>query len=211
MLGVEGMDFLDRMVNASKRMQMLIKNLLAFSRFSTTDDSQQDTNLNTLLDGVLSDLEIQIEQKNASFSIGELPTLSVIPSQFRQLFQNLIINALKFCKDESAPQIAVYAEKIKGIQIPGLDSHSFNEEFFRIYVKDNGIGFDPQYADQIFTVFKRLHSFDKYEGTGIGLSICKKIVEKHHGFIAAEGQTGKGATFIITLPSKKKEIATLPA
>lgn len=210
-LGQEGMDFLDRMVNASRRMQMLIKNLLAFSRFSTTDDSVQETDLNTLLEGVISDLEIQIEQKQAKLSLGELPTLHVVPSQFRQLFQNLIINALKFSRDDATPQIAVYAEKIRGIQISGVQSHLFNEEFYRIYVKDNGIGFDPQYSDQIFTVFKRLHSFDKYEGTGIGLSICRKIVEKHQGSIVAEGKANEGATFIITLPVKKTESVPLTA
>lgn len=211
LLGEEGMDFLSRMVNASKRMQMLIKNLLAFSRFSTTQDSLQETNLNNLVESVLSDLEIQIEQKQAQFSIGMLPTISVVPSQFRQLFQNLIINALKFSKEEQPPQVAIYAEKIKGIQITGIQSHMYNDDFFRIFVKDNGIGFDAQYAEQIFTVFKRLHSFDKYEGTGIGLSICKKIVEKHNGSIIAEGRMNEGATFIITLPVKNKEVVPLTA
>jgi len=208
-LGVEGQDFLDRMVNASRRMQMLIKNLLAFSRSTANNDALQETNLNSLLENVVSDLELQIEQKGATLSVGELPTLCVVPSQFRQLFQNLIINALKFCKDDCAPHIIIYAEKIRGLQIPGMNSNSFHDEFYRIHVKDNGIGFESQYADQIFTVFKRLHSFDKYEGTGIGLSICKKIVEKHNGFITAESQVNEGATFIITLPLVKEALATI--
>ncbi|HRO42439.1 MAG TPA: response regulator [Flavipsychrobacter sp.] len=208
-LGVEGQDFLDRMVNASKRMQMLIKNLLAFSRSTSNSDALFETDLNILVENVLTDLEVQLEQKNATLSISELPTLLVEPSQFRQLFQNLIINALKFCKEDCPPHIAIYAEKIPGIQIAGINSNSFNEEFYRIYVKDNGIGFDPQYSDQIFTVFKRLHSFDKYEGTGIGLSICKKIAEKHNGFIAAEGKVNEGATFVITLPVKMKELTSV--
>ena len=210
-LGVEGQDFLERMVNASKRMQMLIKNLLAFSRSTATTDAIVETDLNILLESVLTDLEVQIEQKEATLSIGELPTLWVVPSQFRQLFQNLIINALKFCKDDCPPHIAIYAEKIQGIQISGINSNAFNDEFYRIYIKDNGIGFEPQYADQIFTVFKRLHGFDKYEGTGIGLSICKKIVEKHSGFIAAEGKVNEGATFVVTLPIKKKETIAVNA
>lgn len=204
-LGTEGQDFLGRMVNASKRMQMLIKNLLAFSRSTANGDAVVDTDMNVVLENVLSDLEEQIELKKATLSIGELPTLPIVPSQFRQLFQNLIINALKFCKEDCPPHIAIYAEKIRGIQIAGINSSVFNEEFYRIYVKDNGIGFDSQYSDQIFTVFKRLHSFDKYEGTGIGLSICKKIVEKHNGVIAAESRVGEGATFIITLPAGKAE------
>lgn len=203
-LSDEGKDFLDRMVNASKRMQMLIKNLLAFSRFTSASDAAQETDLKQLLDGVLSDLEIQIEQQNATFTVGELPTVNVVPSQFRQLFQNLVINALKFRKDNCSPHIVIYAERIKGIHIAGMNSHSFNDEFYRIFVKDNGIGFEPQYAEQIFTVFKRLHSFDKYEGTGIGLSICKKIVEKHQGSISAESRVNEGSTFIITLPVKAK-------
>jgi signal transduction histidine kinase len=205
LLGGEGQDFLDRMVNASKRMQMLIKNLLAFSRSTSNNESIQETDLNLILQGVLNDLEVQIEQRRAVLSIGTLPTMEVVPSQFRQLFQNLIINALKFSRDNTTPRISIYAERLKGMQISGFSPISFEEDFYRIYIQDNGIGFEQQYADQIFTVFKRLHSFDKYEGTGIGLSICKKIVEKHNGSISATSKVNEGSTFIITLPAKRKE------
>ena len=204
-LGDEGQDFLDRMVNASKRMQLLIKNLLAFSRSTSNNDSVIETDLNVLLQGVLNDLEVQIEQRKAVFSIGTLPTLHIVPGQFRQLFQNLIINALKFSREDATPKISIYSEKLKGMQIPSMNPMSFEDEYYCIYIQDNGIGFEQVYADQIFTVFKRLHSFDKYEGTGIGLSICKKIAEKHSGTIAARSKINEGSTFIITLPATKKE------
>jgi signal transduction histidine kinase len=205
LLGGEGQDFLDRMVNASKRMQLLIKNLLAFSRSTSNSDSYQETDLNVILQGVMTDLEVQIEQRQALFSVGALPTLNVVPGQFRQLFQNLIINALKFSKEDKVPKISIYAEKLKGMEIEGTNPIAFEDEFYRIYIQDNGIGFEQQYADQIFTVFKRLHSFDKYEGTGIGLSICKKIAEKHNGSIIAKSKVNEGSTFIITLPATKRE------
>jgi signal transduction histidine kinase len=207
LLGEEGQDFLDRMVNASKRMQLLIKNLLAFSRSTSNSDSFVETDLNAVLQGVLTDLEVQIEQRKAILSVGTLPTLNVVPGQFRQLFQNLIINALKFSKEDRVPKISIYAEKLKGMEIEGLNPISFEDDYYRIYIQDNGIGFEQQYADQIFTVFKRLHSFDKYEGTGIGLSICKKIAEKHNGSIIARSKVDEGSTFIVTLPATKKEIA----
>jgi signal transduction histidine kinase len=205
LLGEQGQDYLERMVNASKRMQLLIKNLLAFSRSASSNDSFQETDLNTILSGVLTDLEVQIDQKEAKIEVSELPRLWVIPSQFRQLFQNLIINALKFSKDGCCPEISVSAEHIKGMEIEHLTPNRFNDEFCKIYIKDNGIGFEQQYADQIFTVFKRLHSFDKYEGTGIGLAICKKIVEKHNGFIQATAEVDEGSTFVITLPVRQPE------
>lgn len=207
LLGDEGQDFLERMVNASKRMQLLIKNLLAFSRSTSNSDSCVETDLNVLLQGVLNDLEVQIEQRQAIMSIGALPTLSIVPGQFRQLFQNLVINALKFSKDDCVPKISIYAEKLKGMEIPGANPISFEDEYYCIYVQDNGIGFEQVYADQIFTVFKRLHSFDKYEGTGIGLSICKKIAEKHNGTISVRSKVNEGSTFIVTLPAVKKELA----
>lgn len=200
-LGNDGQDFLDRMLKASNRMQLLIKNLLAFSRTSTNNDSYEETNLNTLLDGVLSDLEIQIEQKRATFNIGKLPSMYVIPGQFRQLFQNLIINALKFSKPDRPPVIDIYADRVKGTYLYDVPGIIATQDYHRICIRDNGIGFDQQYADQIFTIFKRLHSFDEYEGTGIGLSICKKIIDQYNGSIRAHGKENEGATFTISLPA----------
>jgi signal transduction histidine kinase len=203
-LGDDGNDFLDRMLKASGRMQLLIKNLLTFSRTtSTAEDADQDTDLNQVIEGVLSDLEIQIEQKKATFHISGLPTVYGVASQFRQLFQNLIINALKFSRETCCPEVSIYAEKVKGDAVINLSEAAPEEEYYQIHVKDNGIGFDQKYAEQIFTVFKRLHSFDTYEGTGIGLSICKKIVEKHGGSISVTSKINEGSTFTITLPVKK--------
>ena len=204
-LGDEGRNFLDRMMKASNRMQLLIKNLLAFSRSSTNNDSYQETNLNALVEGVLTDLEIQIEQKKAIVNVGKLPSLYIIPGQFRQLFQNLIINSLKFSRDEVAPEINIFSEKVKGMYLADVPNVVIDQDYHRIYIKDNGIGFDQQYADQIFTIFKRLHSFDEYEGTGIGLSICKKIVEQYNGSISAQSNVNEGATFVVTLPSTVTE------
>lgn len=191
-LNNEGKDFIDRILKASQKMRLLIKNILNFSRSSDNPDSLEETDVTALVQSVLTDLEISIEQKNAAIEIGELPTLRIVPSQFRQVFQNLIINSLKFSKENCPPVINIYAEQIKNT------TAGYN---YNIYVKDNGIGFEEKYASEIFTLFKRLNSYDKFEGTGIGLSICKKIVEQHQGTIAATSKPGEGTTFIISLPS----------
>ncbi len=200
----EGNDFVERIMKASERMRVLIKNILSFSRSSANSDAYEETDLQTLLEGILSDLEISIQQKNAVVNIGQLPVLKIVPSQFRQLFQNLVINSLKFSKDDNAPEIEIYAEKIKGMHMPGIRNELYQDDYYNIYVKDNGIGFEQKYADDIFTLFKRLNSYDKFEGTGIGLSICKKIVEQHGGSINATSTVGEGTTFIISLPVKEK-------
>ena len=199
-LDKDGKDYIERMMRASERMQLLIKNLLAFSRSAINADAFEYTDIKLLIEGVLSDLEVYVQQKGAIICMEDLPKLSIIPSQFRQLFQNLIVNALKFSKENEAPVISIYAEKIKGVAIKNITSDKYSEDFYRIHVKDNGIGFDTSYVDDRFVPFKRLHSFDKFEGTGIGLSICKKIAEQHGGFISAESVIGQGSSFIITIP-----------
>jgi len=197
----EGCNSIDRIMKSSERMQLLIRNILSFSKSSTNPGAFEETDLNGLLDGLLSDLEISIEQKNAIITIDRLPVVKVVPDQIRQLFQNLIINALKFSKQDVPPEIHIYAEKTKGMQINDhVKEELYDKDFFTIHIKDNGIGFEQKYADEIFTLFKRLNSYDKYEGTGIGLSICKKIVEQHKGYISAHSVVGTGTTFIIALP-----------
>lgn len=196
----EGCNSVDRIMKASERMQMLIKNILSFSRSATSSSAFEDVNLNLLLDSILSDLEISIEQKKAVIRVEKLPALRIIPDQMRQLFQNLLINALKFSKQDKPPEILIYADRIKGMKIPGIADGMLDEDFCNIYVKDNGIGFEQKYSDDIFTLFKRLNSYDKYEGTGIGLSICKKIVDQHQGYISAISVVDEGTTFIISLP-----------
>jgi signal transduction histidine kinase len=194
----QGRDFIDRILRATERMRVLIKNILHFSKSTANMDVFEMTDLRQILDGILSDLEIPIEQKKAVIKIGDLPTMNVIPAQIRQLFQNLIVNSLKFCKEHCPPEITVSANRKK----------INNEEYWNIYLQDNGIGFEQKYASEIFTLFKRLNSYDKFEGTGIGLTICKKIVERHSGLISVKSSVGHGTTFTISLPLKdKKEIA----
>jgi signal transduction histidine kinase len=201
----EGIDFIERIIKASERMRVLIRNILSFSRSSANSDSFEETDLNGLLDGILSDLEVSIEQKKAVFHIGKLPVLKIIPSQFRQLFQNLIINALKFSKENRPPEIHIYAETTWQKQLLP-DGFTQDGKYCNIYVRDNGIGFEQKYANEIFTLFKRLNSNDKFEGTGIGLAICKKIAEQHNGFISAISTVGEGTTFIISLPLREPQI-----
>jgi signal transduction histidine kinase len=187
----EGQGFIQKILRASSRMQQLIRNILEFSKSAFHSDAFEETDLNGLIESILSDLEVSIEQKQAVFIIEPLPILSILPGQLRQLFQNLFINALKFSRDGYPPEIRIHAEKVTD-----------GRDFFQIYVKDNGIGFDQKYADQIFSLFSRLHSNDQFEGTGIGLSICKKIAEKHNGTISAFSKPGEGATFVLAIPAK---------
>lgn len=189
-------EYLSKIVRSSERMQLLINDLLRFSRHTQSNEDFVLTDLNTVLRQVLTDLEIEIERKGARVRCMALPTLWVVPSQMNQLFLNLLSNAIKFCPKDRVPEIQISYERNEQMskgRAPALRQH-------RVLVQDNGIGFDDKYADEIFVVFKRLHSYHEFEGTGIGLSICKKIMEKHKGTIAATGVPGKGATFIITLP-----------
>jgi signal transduction histidine kinase len=199
-LGDDAKEYLERMRKASERMQLLINNILDFSKFSAASQSFEQTNLNRLVEEVLSDLEIEIERKKASIVVDELPSISVIPGQFRQLMQNLLSNSLKFCKRDVTPVINVYAQRVRGAELPAAPSINPSEEYCRIHVEDNGIGFDEVYAEKIFVIFQRLHSNHLFEGTGIGLSICKKIVEKHNGIISASSVPNHGSTFSIVLP-----------
>ncbi|GAB4303712.1 MAG: hypothetical protein Fur0025_45100 [Oscillatoriaceae cyanobacterium] len=195
-LGEQGQDFLGRMQKAAIRMQGLIEDLLSFSRVTTKAQPFAPVNLSTVVEGVLSDLETRIERTQGRVTVGELPTIEADSSQIRQLFQNLIGNALKFHREGVPPEIEVSAQ----VNMEG---------YCEIRVADNGIGFEQKYVDRIFTVFQRLHSRSEYEGTGIGLAICRKIVERHHGIITATGSLGKGSTFIVTLPLTHQEGASI--
>jgi signal transduction histidine kinase len=199
-------NYLQKISKASQRMQQLVNDLLKFSRHTNDILDFEQTDLNELLNDVLSDMEIDIQKRDAKVTAGDLPTIYAIPSQIRQLFQNLISNSLKFCKEDCTPEVHIQTEVVKGALIPGLDRKLYENTFYKIYIRDNGIGFDSKYAEEIFVVFKRLHSYHEFEGTGIGLSICKKIVEKHKGFISAESSLNEGSTFIITLPEKLLEV-----
>jgi signal transduction histidine kinase len=207
--------YIQKIVKSSERMHSLINDLLKFSRYTKDDYGFERTDLNAILKDVLSDCEVEIQKKKAIVHVEDLPTIWAIPSQMRQVFQNLISNSLKFHREDCCPEISIFGKKVSGSEIFGLNRRMPNDSYYRIYFKDNGIGFDPKYANDIFVVFKRLHSYHDFEGTGIGLSICKKIIEKHNGFITAEGKLNEGSTFTITLPEriKMEEIAspTLPA
>jgi len=181
-----GLDYLKRMRDASQRMQILINDLLGFSRVSTRAQPFTEVDLNMVAQEVLSDLENRIEQTNARVEIDKLPLVEADPTQMHQLLQNLIGNALKFHAEKTQPLIKVSAQ-IKGKEC-------------QISVEDNGIGFDTQYLDRIFKPFQRLHNREEYEGSGMGLAICRRIVERHDGSITASSTLGKGSIFLVTLP-----------
>jgi PAS domain S-box-containing protein len=190
-LGPEGRDYLERMNNAAARMRKLIDDLLAYSRISSKSQTLLRVNLTEVARGVVGDLETAIEQAGASVTVGELPSVEASPMQMRQLLQNLLSNALKFRRDEVAPVITVSGT----VEADGRHCE--------LKVEDNGIGFEEKYLDRIFNVFQRLHGRSKYEGTGIGLAICRKIAERHGGSIRARSAPGQGSTFIVRLPLKQ--------
>jgi PAS domain S-box-containing protein len=197
-LSDRGKDYFRRMQASSTRMQQLIIDLLAFSRANVTEEHLEHTDLNVLLQSVKDQLSDLIQQKRATIIAQKLPHRDVIVYQFEQLFTNLIANSLKFVAPGRDPVIQITVGKIAGEMIPF--SVPDPEEIYQfISFSDNGIGFDPQYKDRIFQVFQRLHNRNAYEGTGIGLAICKKIVDNHRGFIDAVSEPGEGATFTIYL------------
>lgn len=186
--------FIERMQNAAERMRSLINDLLNFSRITTQAQPFEPTELDEVLVGVVSDLQIRIEENDAEVVSDGLPTIDADATQMRQLLQNLIGNALKFCKPGRKPVVRVAAEIIPG------SAGASRSDLCRLTIADNGIGFDNKYKNQIFTIFQRLHGRTEYEGTGIGLATCRKIIERHGGEIDADGRPDEGATFIVTLP-----------
>jgi PAS domain S-box-containing protein len=192
-----GLDYLERMRSAAARMQKLIQDLLTFSRVSTKAQPFAAVNLDEVTREVLSDLEVSIEQAGAVIEITELPMLQADPLQMRQLMQNLIGNALKFRQAGISPVIKISGRHVK------TGKKDFREDLWEISVEDNGIGFDEKYLDRIFTVFQRLHGRAEYEGSGVGLAVCRKIAERHNGSITARSTPGKGTIFTVTLPFKQ--------
>lgn len=191
--------YIDRMQESAARMLDLITALLDFSRIQTSGAPFMNVVLNEIVGHVLSDLDIRIRETNASIQIGHLPTITADPTQMRQLFQNLISNALKFRREDTSPIVSVRSAPLD-------DAAGRGEEKCRIVVEDNGIGFDQQYADRVFSPFQRLHT--SYEGTGIGLAICRRIVERHHGTISVASVSGKGTVFTIDLPARQPKRET---
>jgi signal transduction histidine kinase len=196
--------YFQKIVDSSRRMQSLINDLLSFSKQSVSASDFKQVDLNSLINEVISELEIEIERTGAEFKIQSFPVICAVPGLIRQVFYNLINNALKFHKPSVRPVIKLSAEQVKGKddRFPALDLT--DNKYYKLMISDNGIGFDPKYAEEIFIVFKRLHSYHEFQGTGVGLSICKKIVENHNGFIIAESQVDEGSTFTIVLPEQQK-------
>lgn len=204
-LNHEGRDYIERMKSASRRMQTLITDLLAYSRVSTQTRPFTRIDLAKLIQDAISDLEIQLERTGGRVTFGNLPVIYADAIQMRQLFQNLIGNALKYHRDGVPPVIEIQSRFLESIKQNPIQTYH-GSEFCEITVTDNGIGFDDKYAEYIFGIFQRLHRRDEFEGTGVGLSLCRKIVERHGGSITATSTPGKGAKFTIVLPVDQGKI-----
>ena len=202
-LSAKGKYYVERTKISALHMQTLINDLLAYSRTTATQRKFENSDLNKIVIEVMAALKEKIQEKEATIEIHKLSNVYIIPFQFRQLLQNLIANSLKFCKQNVKPHIIIKSDFIKYIS---SDTKKFALEMdhYHISLSDNGIGFDPQFKDRIFEIFQRLHEKNDYEGTGIGLTIARKIVENHNGIIRADSEMDKGATFDIYIPAEPK-------
>ncbi|MGI8636011.1 MAG: ATP-binding protein, partial [Segetibacter sp.] len=185
-----------RMSESAKRMQTLIADILAYSKLSHVDDGFEPVNFSELVNSVISELNFEIKEKNAVIEYGELPTVKGISFLLQQLIVNLLRNALKFSKAGTNPHITIHYSDAE--HLPA--EFQSRDLFYKIKVSDNGIGFDSQHKESIFKVFKRLHNNSDYTGSGIGLALCRKIMQSHHGYITAHGTSGTGATFSLYFP-----------
>lgn len=197
-VAVEAQEYLERMQNAAARMRTLINDLLSFSRVIRRTEPFVSVDLAAVTKGVLGDLEVRIEKSGAKIQVGELPVIEADPMQMHQLLLNLLSNALKFQTAGAVPVIKVRSRTFSALS---------GEQLCEITVEDNGIGFEEKYLEKMFAVFQRLHGRSEYEGTGVGLAVCRRISDRHHGTITAKSQLGQGAIFIVTLPLRqaKKE------
>jgi len=192
----KALDYVSRMQKASTRMRDLIDDLLKFSHVGSHQYNLRELDLNKLLTSVIDDLQVAISEKDAQLTIDPLPSVLAEKNQLYQVFLNIINNALKFSKQGHTVEIKICATE----QI-------VDEQFFwKISIEDNGIGFDQQYADKIFEIFQRLHGRSQYQGTGIGLAVCKKIVDRHNGRISVVSELGKGSCFILLLPALEEKV-----
>lgn len=199
-LSAESQGYIDRVIVSANRMQQLIDDLISYSRISGRSSIKfEKVDLNCLVDESLDDLNEEIEAKNVTIEVSDLPEIRVISSQFRQLFNNLIGNAIKYKREDVDPIIRIWTEIPSSKELTKL-TVAPNLKYIKILVSDNGIGFEKKYQDKIFEPFQRLHNKDEYSGAGIGLSICRKIMANHNGLIMSESEPGEGATFKIYLP-----------
>jgi PAS domain S-box-containing protein len=201
----DGRDYLERMQNAAARMQTLINDLLTFSRVISTTQPFVPVNLGVVTKEVLTDLEVRIEQAKAKVEVSDLPTIEADPLQMRQLLQNLIGNALKFQLPGAQPVVKIQGHIIRRNFDSGGETEPV-DELCELSIQDNGIGFDEKYSEKIFAVFQRLHGRNEYEGTGVGLAVCRRITDRHGGTLHAKSKPGEGATFIITLPVRHAKL-----
>ncbi len=198
-LSTKGKEYLRKMHDAANRMQSLINDLLAYSRTTTLERKFETTDLNAIIEAVINDFEETIAEKKATVEVGKIGNAHIIPFQFHQLLYNLIGNALKFSNAGRPPHILIKGRNIQGSEVN--DQNLLPDKVYcHLTISDNGIGFSPEYKDHIFEIFKRLHDKDTISGTGIGLTIVKKIVQNHNGVITATGEVSKGASFDIYIP-----------
>lgn len=188
----DAIDYLERIQNSAHRMRILINDLLTYSRVTTKAQPFVAVDLNNIVADVISDLEVRLEQSGGSIECETLPVIDADATQMRQLFQNLISNALKFTPPDRKPLVKIKSEFLR--------SSPLGRQACKITVTDNGIGFEEKYLDRIFTIFQRLHGRHEYEGTGIGLAVCRKIMDRHNGILTATSKLGEGSSFIIILP-----------
>ena len=184
--------YVESMLSATRRMQALLASLLDLTRVTSQGRTFDPCKLGEVLSDVRSDLQVRIQESGASLTIGSLPSIEADGAQMRQLFQNLIENAIKYASDHRKAEIALHEVRDE------------DADMVSIICTDNGIGFEPQYAERIFGVFQRLHTRDRYDGAGIGLSVCRKICSRHRGTIRGEGRPGQGASFVVRLPRRHR-------
>lgn len=195
-------NYIDKIMTSAERMSNLIRDVLGFSQLSNDVYVFEDVDLNQIANEIVTEFELTIEQKNAVVNYSNLPIIKAIPLQMSQLFGNMISNSLKYCRPDINPEIT-----ITSTVLPEEEKSQFNinpeADYYKIEFRDNGIGFNQQYAEKIFNIFQRLHGKTDYAGTGIGLAMCKKIAQNHHGDISASGFLNEGAVFTIVLPSEQ--------
>ncbi|RYU94141.1 sensor histidine kinase [Emticicia agri] len=202
-LNEDGKETLEKITYSAERMQTLINDLLDFSRLVNRKEiGFQEVNLQETVGRVVNDLSVKIEEKKAQINVEKLPYIWGVSFQLNQLFLNLISNALKFSAQDRTPVVDISYSLVKGGEIKGIEKIRKELDYHKIVISDNGIGFEEEYAEKIFVIFQRLHARNHYEGTGVGLAICRRIMSNHNGFIFAESQLGEGARFILYFPTK---------
>jgi two-component system, chemotaxis family, CheB/CheR fusion protein len=195
--------YLNKITDASKRMSRLIEDLLNYARLQNMEDAKVPTDLNKIVETVVSDFDLEISQSDATIEVGDLPTIQAIPMRMSQLFNNLLSNSLKFVQAGKKPMISIHSGSLAEEEKSKMESLNQQLDYYQIIFSDRGIGFNPEFSERIFNIFQRLNGRSEYEGTGIGLTICRKIVLNHHGAILANSKENEGSEFKIILPKSR--------